>query len=58
MASTYNQILEDGSISPNPFIIQVPDKNTNMFTDYKTALLAMYLALIGTVYLKYYKSSF
>jgi len=30
-------------------IIQAPDDNTNMFTDYKTALLAVYLFLTGMI---------
>ncbi|POG66073.1 hypothetical protein GLOIN_2v378439 [Rhizophagus irregularis DAOM 181602=DAOM 197198] len=34
-------------IEPNQFIIQQPDENTNMFIDYKTALFAIYLFLIG-----------
>ncbi len=52
IASTYNSILEDGSIDSKPFIIQKPNEDTNMFADYRTALLAMYLPLIGTVCLK------
>ncbi len=47
IASTYNSILEDGSIDSKPFIIQKPNEDTNMFADYRTALLAMYLSLIG-----------
>ncbi len=33
MVSTYNQIFEDKTISPNPFIIQIPNEKTNMFAD-------------------------
>ncbi|CAG8489395.1 9672_t:CDS:10 [Funneliformis caledonium] len=47
LASSYNQLLEDGSISSNPFIIQKPNENTNMFANFETALLAMYLSLTG-----------
>ncbi len=32
-----------------PFVIQQPDKNTNMFTDASTAIFAMYLYLIGII---------
>ncbi|CAG8566027.1 13981_t:CDS:2 [Funneliformis caledonium] len=47
IASSYNQILEDGSISTNPFIIQKPNENTNMFADFRTALFAIFLTLSG-----------
>ena len=33
-----------------PFAIQQPDKNTNMFTDASTALFAMYLYLTGIIF--------
>ncbi|GES86118.1 hypothetical protein GLOIN_2v1874127 [Rhizophagus clarus] len=44
---TYNQVFENGSIDSNPFIIQPPNENTNMFIDFKTALFAMYKFLTG-----------
>jgi hypothetical protein len=47
LASTYSKVLDDGTIDPNPYIIQRPDENTNMFINYKTALFAMYLFLTG-----------
>ncbi|CAG8498978.1 7075_t:CDS:2 [Funneliformis mosseae] len=47
IASSYNQILEDDSISTNPFIIQKPYENTNMFADFRTALFAIFLTLSG-----------
>ena len=53
IASSYNQVFENGTISPNPFIIQLPNENTNMFADYKTALFAMYLFLTGKVFYLY-----
>ncbi|CAG8438891.1 8345_t:CDS:10 [Funneliformis caledonium] len=31
----------------NPYLIQKPDENTNMFSQYKTALFAMFLFLTG-----------
>ena len=49
LTSNYNQLLEDGTISPNSFLVQRPDKNTNMFTNYGTSLFAMYLYLLGIV---------
>jgi hypothetical protein len=48
LASSFNQIIDnDGNINSNPFMIQTPDKNTNMFIDIKTSLFAMYLFLAG-----------
>ena len=54
LAPSYNQIIDnDGNINSKPFMIQTPDKNTNMFIDIKTSLFAMYLFLTGTVYLNF-----
>jgi hypothetical protein len=47
IATTYNQVFENGTINPNPYIIQQPDRNTNMFVNFKTAIFAMYLFLAG-----------
>ncbi|GBC33432.2 hypothetical protein GLOIN_2v1826879 [Rhizophagus irregularis DAOM 181602=DAOM 197198] len=47
IASTYNQIFENGTINSNPFLIQPPNENTNMFIDFKTSLFATYLFLTG-----------
>ena len=48
LASSYNQIIDNnGNINSNPSMIQIPDKNTNMFIDIKTSLFAMYLFLAG-----------
>ncbi|RIA95733.1 hypothetical protein C1645_816322 [Glomus cerebriforme] len=47
LASTYNQMFENGTINPNPFIVQTPNENTNMFTNFGTALFAMYKFLTG-----------
>jgi hypothetical protein len=45
IANTYNQVFNNGSM--DSFFIQKPDENTNMFVDFRTALFAMYLFLIG-----------
>ncbi|PKY60749.1 hypothetical protein RhiirA4_484823 [Rhizophagus irregularis] len=47
IASTYNQVFENGTIDSNSYIIQPPDGNTNMFVDFRTAMFAMYLYLTG-----------
>ncbi|RGB39334.1 hypothetical protein C1646_812042 [Rhizophagus diaphanus] len=47
LASTYNQIFENGTIDSNPIFIQPPNENTNMFIDFKTSLFAMYKFLTG-----------
>ncbi|PKY42634.1 hypothetical protein RhiirA4_456466 [Rhizophagus irregularis] len=44
---SYNLVLENGAIDANPYIIQQPNGNTNMFVDFKTSLFAMYLFLTG-----------
>jgi hypothetical protein len=54
IAPSYNQIFENGTIDSNPFIIQPPNENTNMFIDYRTALFAMYLFLTGKFKFKYF----
>ncbi|PKY18722.1 hypothetical protein RhiirB3_492244 [Rhizophagus irregularis] len=45
LAPTYNQIFENGT--NNPFLIQPPNENTNMFIDFKTSLFTMYKFLTG-----------
>ncbi|CAG8554329.1 7583_t:CDS:2 [Funneliformis mosseae] len=45
--TSYNQVLENGTIEPNSSFVQRPDLNTNMFIDYGTSLLSMYLYLTG-----------
>ncbi|GBB89682.1 hypothetical protein RclHR1_16470001 [Rhizophagus clarus] len=47
LASSFNLISEDGSVNPNPYIIQPPNGNTNMFVDFRTSLFAMYKFLTG-----------
>jgi hypothetical protein len=47
IASTYNQVFENGTMDPNPYMIQPPDENTNMFVNFRTAVFAMYLFLTG-----------
>ncbi|POG63094.1 hypothetical protein GLOIN_2v1689760, partial [Rhizophagus irregularis DAOM 181602=DAOM 197198] len=54
LAPTYSKVLDDGTTDSNPYIIQKPDENTNMFIDYRTALFAMYLLLTGIF--KYFTS--
>ncbi|CAG8483535.1 3153_t:CDS:2 [Funneliformis caledonium] len=47
LTDSYNQVLENGTIEPNSSFVQRPDLNTNMFIDYGTSLLSMYLYLTG-----------
>ncbi|PKC58465.1 hypothetical protein RhiirA1_470916 [Rhizophagus irregularis] len=47
LATAYHRVFENGTIDPNAYLIQQPDGNTNMFINFKTALLAMYLFLTG-----------
>ncbi|RIA80330.1 hypothetical protein C1645_792762, partial [Glomus cerebriforme] len=47
LAPTYNKILDNGTMDPNPFIIQTPNNNTNMFIDFGTAFFATYNFLTG-----------
>jgi hypothetical protein len=47
LASTYNLIYENGTVDSNPFLIQPPNENTNMFIDFKTSLFATYKFLTG-----------
>ncbi|GET00349.1 hypothetical protein GLOIN_2v1874127 [Rhizophagus clarus] len=47
LATTYNQIFENGTVDSNPFLIQPPNGNTNMFVDFRTSLFAMYKFLTG-----------
>ncbi|EXX70462.1 hypothetical protein RirG_087150 [Rhizophagus irregularis DAOM 197198w] len=48
LAPSYSQVIDnDGNINSNPFMIQTPDKNTNMFIDIRTSLFAIYLFLAG-----------
>jgi hypothetical protein len=47
LANSYNLVLENGSIDKNPYIIQQPNGNTNMFVNFRTSLFAIYLFLTG-----------
>ena len=47
LVTKYNSVNSDGTINPNPILIQSPDTNTNMFNWFPTSLLAVYLLLIG-----------
>ena len=55
IASMYKifNIVNDGTVETNQFMVQQPDENTNMFADYGTALFAMYLFLIGMLIILY-----
>ena len=47
LVTKYNPVNSDGTINPNPILIQSPSSNTNMFNWFPTSLLAVYLLLIG-----------
>jgi hypothetical protein len=48
LAPSYNQIIDSNEAkSSNPFMVQIPDDNTNMFMDIGTSIFAMYLFLAG-----------
>ncbi|GBC02745.1 hypothetical protein RclHR1_00480002 [Rhizophagus clarus] len=47
LANTYNLIFENGTMDSNPYIIQPPNGNTNMFVNFSTSLFAMYKFLTG-----------
>ncbi|GBB84482.1 hypothetical protein RclHR1_11040008 [Rhizophagus clarus] len=47
IASSYNLVLENGTMDSNPYIIQPPSENTNMFVDFRTSIFAMYKFLTG-----------
>ncbi|GBC05945.1 hypothetical protein RclHR1_06520001 [Rhizophagus clarus] len=46
VVNTY-QVFENGTLNPNPYIIQTPSENTNMFVDFRSSLFAMYKFLTG-----------
>ena len=46
LTDIYNQV-ENGVIAPDTSLVQKPDMNTNMFTDYATSIFATYLFLTG-----------
>jgi hypothetical protein len=48
LTPSYNQIIDSNEAkSSNPFMVQIPDDNTNMFMNIGTSLFAIYLFLIG-----------
>ncbi|CAG8676960.1 826_t:CDS:2 [Funneliformis mosseae] len=53
ITTTFTTYDQKGSTDPNPFIIQAPDENTNMFSYYGTALFAIYLFLTAEIELIY-----
>jgi len=50
LTPSYNQLLEDGTLTSRPLFVQKPDTKTNMFTDYRTSLLSLYLFVTGTIH--------
>ncbi|GBB98779.1 hypothetical protein RclHR1_03320005 [Rhizophagus clarus] len=48
IAPAYHQVLENGTVvDPNPYMIQPPNENTNMFVNFGTSIFAMYKFLTG-----------
>ncbi|GET00426.1 hypothetical protein GLOIN_2v1874127 [Rhizophagus clarus] len=47
IAPTYHQVFDNGTVNSNPYMIQPPNKNTNMFVDFGTSIFAMYKFLTG-----------
>ncbi|GES84910.1 hypothetical protein GLOIN_2v1841250 [Rhizophagus clarus] len=47
LTKKYHQITEDGNITPNATLIEEPDSNTNLFSNYPNSLFSMYLFLTG-----------
>lgn len=47
LTATYQVFVNETSTSPNLFILQQPDENTNMFTNYANSLFATCLLLTG-----------
>ncbi|RGB41500.1 hypothetical protein C1646_752056 [Rhizophagus diaphanus] len=43
----YYQVFENGTVNQNQYMIKLPNRNTNMFVDFGTAIFAMYLFLTG-----------
>ena len=54
LTNTYNSYNSDGSINPNPTLVQTPNSNTNMFNWFPTSLLAIYLFLTGNNFYFYF----
>ncbi|CAG8737546.1 35255_t:CDS:2, partial [Racocetra persica] len=55
LVNTYYSVLEDGTLSKNFTLTELPDTSTNMFTMLYTALLAVYIMLTGdATYLSYW----
>ncbi|GBC06378.1 hypothetical protein RclHR1_00680022 [Rhizophagus clarus] len=47
LATAYYQVFGNGTVDSNPYMIQPPNGNTNMFVDFGTATFAMYKFLTG-----------
>ena len=50
----YHQISEDGNMINPSFLIEEPDENTNLFSNFPNSLLAIYLFLTGNFRNYYY----
>ncbi len=53
LTTQFSYVNSDGTTNSTPAITQIPDSNTNMFSWFPTAILAMYLLLTGNVYFFY-----
>ena len=51
LTTQFSYVNSDGTTNSTPAIMQIPDSNTNMFSWFPTALLAMYLLLTGNTML-------
>ena len=50
----YHQITEDENLIITPSLIEEPDENTNLFSNFPNSLLAIYLFLTGNLRNYYY----
>ena len=51
LTTQFSYVNSDGTTNSTPAITQIPDSNTNMFSWFSTAILAMYLLLTGNIYI-------
>ncbi|CAG8668057.1 16615_t:CDS:2, partial [Racocetra persica] len=49
LSNTYNQIYENGTHSSDAILVQTPNSNTNMYSNFGTALIATYMVLAGNI---------
>ena len=50
LTTQFSSVNPDGTPNSTPTLMQIPDSNTNMFSWFPTAILAMYLFLTGKIY--------